>query len=417
MTSPTHTLSPQSPVGVAPDSPAATAPVPEDRAAGSFSALLRETDPSSPQAINTIPDRAPVFGGLRSNLLPPTLKPDMLSPPPTLEAGITEEAPIILAEPVDTKIAVPFAVANIREGAVTDQAKASDDTTDDSAVVDADADADAPDAVEPLTLPRLTPVIALQNPPRTQTGEAEPGQKIETPTQIPLAASSQAPDPKAPSVQSPETAHPSMLRNKIESDDGVSATMNTGEQPVTHRAFDDYLSAQTLSDNGTNAAQHIAAAIDRTNPGPASTIAAQSGYIGRELGVAIAHHISAGADEITLRLDPAHFGQIEVRMHFDTDGRLHATITASHSATLEMLRRDSADLNQALGDAGFRTDADSFTFDSRSGGAQHREHGAAQSGNPSRFVGIADSNDIVIATPPKSDWRPLRSGGKINMIA
>lgn len=415
MTSPANALSLQSPVGVAPDGPAATAPVPEDGAAGSFSALLTATETVDTQPMIAAPDGARSAESLRGNLLLPTLKRDMLDPPPTPDAGIAEQTPITLAEPVEIPVVVPPAASDTRERIAPDQTYTSDDAPDDP--VSVEADTDAPIAGAALALSPLAPAIAPQGPPRASPGKTEPGQKTQTASPAPLAATLQMPDANAISVQFPETPHPSMLRNIIQRGDPATSAVKIGEKAQSPVAVADYVPTEKLSNNGTIAAQHTNAAIDRLGPAPATTVAAQPGHIGRELGVAIAHHVAAGADEVTVRLDPAHYGQIEVKMRFDAEGRLNATITASQSATLDMLRRDSANLNQALGDAGFRTDAHSFTFDSRSADAQHRERAMPQTRDLARSGGLNEPDNISLANSPAPDWRPLRGGGRINMIA
>ena len=84
------------------------------------------------------------------------------------------------------------------------------------------------------------------------------------------------------------------------------------------------------------------------------------------MGVEIAKRIASGGEELTIRLAPDNLGKIEVRMSFDEHRSLRAVVAAESSVALEMLRRDTADLNRALTDAGVRTDGQSFRFDGRS---------------------------------------------------
>lgn len=156
---------------------------------------------------------------------------------------------------------------------------------------------------------------------------------------------------------------------------------------------------------------------DKTAAAAAShpTISAQPGRIGRELGVEIARYMQDGTDQLTVRLDPGHHGQIEVTMKFDDNGQLRATVTASQSATLEMLRRDSGDLMRSLSDAGVNTDAQSFQFDSRGQGSQQgqqqRASGFGRGGN-----GLNDLGASAVQTD-EPHYRPLVGGGRVNMVA
>lgn len=151
----------------------------------------------------------------------------------------------------------------------------------------------------------------------------------------------------------------------------------------------------------------------RAAPPEQPIVNARSGQIGREMGVEIARHLSAGGDELTVRLNPAEMGRIEVRLSFDEGGTLRAVVAAESAAALDMLRRDSADLGRALTDAGVRADAQSFRFDSRSNGGegsqfwQRQQQGGRQRGNAA--ADHAHTIDPV--------YRPLRASGRIDLLA
>ncbi len=151
----------------------------------------------------------------------------------------------------------------------------------------------------------------------------------------------------------------------------------------------------------------------RAAPRDQPTVNARSGQIGREMGVEIARHLSAGGEALTVRLNPAEMGRIEVRLSFDEGGTLRAVVAAESAAALDMLRRDSADLGRALTDAGVRADAGSFRFDSRSGGGeggqfwQRQQQSARQRGN-------AAADDLHTAEPV---YRPLRALGRVDLMA
>lgn len=113
------------------------------------------------------------------------------------------------------------------------------------------------------------------------------------------------------------------------------------------------------------------------------TVSARPGEIGHQLGVEIARHSRDGRDSLTIRLDPAEMGEIHIRLQFDDKGTMRAHVTAESSAALEMLRRDSGDLVRALGDAGVRTDAQSFQFEARSQGRGDQQGQHNRPGDPS----------------------------------
>lgn len=151
---------------------------------------------------------------------------------------------------------------------------------------------------------------------------------------------------------------------------------------------------------------------------PGMPLPVRSGQFGHELGVAIARHAAlpgeARSEALTLRLDPPEHGRIEVRLSFEEGAPLRASVVASNPATLDLLRRESADLFRALAQAGVGADAQSFQFDSRgqTGGQQK------QSPYPFSSVDREKEGDLsALATAPQAPtYRSLRAGGVINLI-
>jgi len=161
----------------------------------------------------------------------------------------------------------------------------------------------------------------------------------------------------------------------------------------------------------TSAPAPIAAA-----PVPEARVAAEPGRMGHEMAVAIARHTAEGGGEaLTVRLNPAEFGRIDVTLSFDDRGTLRAVLAAETPAALDLLRRDSADLGQALSDAGMRTDAQSFRFDTRQGGADAGGQGAQ--GQPRWQAAATPRNASTITDLPEPEYRPLRSRGGVDLMA
>lgn len=134
--------------------------------------------------------------------------------------------------------------------------------------------------------------------------------------------------------------------------------------------------------------------------------------LARDVGVTIARQITAGGSEVRLRLDPAEFGRIDVRMSFDDQGALRAVVSADSSTVLDVLRRDSADLGRAMTDAGVRADAQSFRFegngsDSRNAG-DGQPRGQRQQQSHSRNQPETDST---------ADFKPLNWNGRLDVTA
>ena len=81
--------------------------------------------------------------------------------------------------------------------------------------------------------------------------------------------------------------------------------------------------------------------------------------------------LADGSSRIRIQLDPAELGRLEIRLHVNADGKTGVVITADNKDTLALLQRDARGLEQALNDAGLKTDSNSLSFNLRE---QQREH-------------------------------------------
>ena len=92
--------------------------------------------------------------------------------------------------------------------------------------------------------------------------------------------------------------------------------------------------------------------------------------VAEQVSVKISKVLQAGQDRITIRLNPAELGRVEVKMELTYDGRTTAVVTADNRDTLEMLRRDSSDLQRALQEGGLQLRDSDLSFNLR--GEQHQ---------------------------------------------
>lgn len=152
---------------------------------------------------------------------------------------------------------------------------------------------------------------------------------------------------------------------------------------------------------------------------PEPVVTARAGQIGREMGVEIARRVSAGGDELTVRLNPVEMGRIEVRLAFDERGSLRAVVAAESPAALDLLRRDTADLGRALADAGVRSDAQSFRFDARAGGGDGGQPWQRQRGGQDGGQGAVSGRGYADAGNASEEplYRPLRTSGRVDLMA
>lgn len=152
-------------------------------------------------------------------------------------------------------------------------------------------------------------------------------------------------------------------------------------------------------------------------PAPdAPVVSVRPGQLAADTGIQIARQINAGENEFLLRLNPAEHGHIQIHMRFAEDGALRAVISADSATVLDMLRKDSGDLGRALGHAGVRTDAQSFSFGSQGqpDGGQRQPRGTPQGSGQSWNHTASDQTEDT----PLPRFRPLHGGlGVLDRLA
>jgi chemotaxis protein MotD len=85
------------------------------------------------------------------------------------------------------------------------------------------------------------------------------------------------------------------------------------------------------------------------------------------VGVAmvVVANVHAGRNHFEIRLDPPELGRIDVRLHFDSNGHVTSHLVVDRSDTLDLLRRDAADLDRSLQQAGLKTADNGMQFSLR----------------------------------------------------
>jgi hypothetical protein len=89
---------------------------------------------------------------------------------------------------------------------------------------------------------------------------------------------------------------------------------------------------------------------------------------GEQVSVSIRKALKGGSDHVTVQLDPAELGRVEVRLDIRADGRTHVVVNADNKDTLDQLQRDARLLEKALQDAGLGASAQDMAFNLQSGG-------------------------------------------------
>ncbi len=84
-----------------------------------------------------------------------------------------------------------------------------------------------------------------------------------------------------------------------------------------------------------------------------------------QVAVHVRKAVAEGLDQITIRLNPAELGRIDVKIEVGNDGSLRAAFAADKQMTLDLLKGDSRQLERALSEAGLSTDAGGLNFSLR----------------------------------------------------
>lgn len=162
---------------------------------------------------------------------------------------------------------------------------------------------------------------------------------------------------------------------------------------------------QTSNTPATPTAQLNAALAAVNTPVPLNSLAAD-----------IALKAAGGNSRFEIRLDPAELGRIDVRLDVDKHGQVTSHLTVERPATLEMLRKDAPQLQQALEDAGLKTGDGGLQFSLRdqSSSGQQSNH---QSGRNSQRLIITEDTPVPAQIAGQTYGRALgsRSGVDISI--
>jgi len=113
-----------------------------------------------------------------------------------------------------------------------------------------------------------------------------------------------------------------------------------------------------------------------------------------QVSVKITKALQAGNDRISIKLSPAELGRVEVKMELGHDGRVMAVVTAEKQDTLDLLRRDSSDLQKALQEGGMDLDSGDMTFNLKGDEGELAENKGSEKGDVGEDDVADDSLDV-----------------------
>jgi flagellar hook-length control protein FliK len=85
-----------------------------------------------------------------------------------------------------------------------------------------------------------------------------------------------------------------------------------------------------------------------------------------------------GLNRFSIQLHPADLGQVHVRLDISHDGHITAMVSSNRHDTLDLLQRDSQNLQRSLEDLGFKMDSGGMQFSLNNQGETYGQ--TAQSG-------------------------------------
>jgi len=244
---------------------------------------------------------------------------------------------------------------------------------------------------------------------------------LETP-----APSATAPAESGRTVQQPGAAGPEIANNALgDAAKTPGLSMQSSSAPSSHGKSSILATAQASAPAVDASAQAAAAALPQQVSSVASTTQAGAGSVTQATGapvpvsglaVEIAAFVQSGKTRFEVRLDPADLGRIDVRIDVDRNGQVTSHLTVEKPETLSMLRQDAPQLQQALNDAGLKTNSSGLQFSLRdqSSSGQNNGNNNQPDAQPQRLI-VSDEETVPSLVVGRSYGRAFGSSGGIDI--
>lgn len=244
--------------------------------------------------------------------------------------------------------------------------------------------------IEPLAQELVIPewarqIAAPEKGEAEQTATAVSGLSDDALPEVNLPGAEDVAKDLAPSAKKEKIALPDFaeqlqaLPDKLDSDDAAQA-------PVTIHAP---AAAQAHSSSNTGFVNTAHALAPNASAMPHVPISEQ-------VHMAVTHLTKDGIDRITLQLDPADLGRVEIRMEMN-DGTAKLAFLVDKPETLDHLSRDARSLERMLQEAGVKADAGTMQFSLRQQPQQFGGDGQGGSGGGSGSAHADDGEDQASA--------------------
>ena len=252
-------------------------------------------------------------------------------------------------------------------------------------------------------------------------GAAQPNgaaQNSDTSSGDTTAADPAAASPDAPAVPPKLSALPNTADQGAHGTSGGDASLNAadgipGQAIATPVTSDPTAAAVPAPSVGGH--QTLAAAAPTLSTGAAPTALPTPMHVlpaAEQVALSLRQAAQSGTDRIEIQLKPASLGAIAVKLDVTHDGHITAVISADRSDTLNLLKQDSAGLQQALRDAGLKADNGSLSFNLRGGDPQSY----SQNSTPSTTSqGYGDTTSAPSSGQPAPQPRLRRHDGTLDI--
>jgi flagellar hook-length control protein FliK len=85
----------------------------------------------------------------------------------------------------------------------------------------------------------------------------------------------------------------------------------------------------------------------------------------RQVALQLTRALDTRVNHLTFQLDPEHLGKVDIELKIMNDNHVQAIFHVDNPESYELLRKDSAELQALLSEAGFESNADDFSFNYR----------------------------------------------------
>lgn len=301
--------------------------------------------------------------------------------------------------------------------------QASEVPTQSGSAADSNANAAAAASAAPLGAPELNARVAagaavytshpnIAVPPHLLEAEDAHDQTAPAGTMTPAAEGQKPAAPAAVQPQSPDSA--------AQPQPAATATAASPPAPLPPQQSPSAAAGHLAQTLETRNDQNQSAADDANPPAPAATASlaqtpttttapqttdaatrSVSPYIpvGEQVAISLKQAASVNTDEIRIQLKPASLGAIDVKLNVAHDGRVTAVISADRSDTLNMLKQDSGNLQQALREAGLNADGGSLSFNLRGEGQSFAQNAPQSSSSANTADAGPDSSSAAGEVP------------------